>query len=120
MLDFASLLQPGATVPQFGVVPYLVYYEADVDVSGALTPTTGDADLYVWYTGALAEPIAMAAEMVTFTTESPGTYLFVVHGQPGATHDLSIEPGGGPRPPTWGMARACVVGRFVRRRDGSR
>ena len=104
-LDFASLLQPGATVPPFGIIPYLVYYEAGIDVTAVLTPTTGDADLYVWYTGALSEPISMATKVVTFTTPSTGTYLFLVDGQPAATFDLSIEPGGGP----WGMAETRVA-----------
>ena len=109
-LDFASLLQPGATVPQFGVVPYMVYYDADVDVGAVLTPTTGNADLYVWYTGGLSRPIGTATKEVTFTTQSAGTYLFLVHSLLGATYDLSIEPGGGPRPPAWGMARPHVGG----------
>jgi len=108
-LDFASLLQPGATVPPFGIIPYLVYYEAGMDVTAVLTPTTGDADLYVWYTGALSEPISMATKVVTFTTPSTGTYLFLVDGQPAATYDLSIEPGGGPRPQVWGMAEERVA-----------
>jgi len=109
-LDFASLLQPGTIVPPLGLVPYLVYYEADVDVTAVLTPTSGDADLHVWYTGNLSEPIGVASEVVTFTTQSAGTYLFVVHSPSGATYDLSIEPGGGPRPPAWAMVGVRVGG----------
>jgi uncharacterized repeat protein (TIGR01451 family) len=109
-LDFASLLQPGATVPPSGVMPYLVYYEAGVDVTAVLTPTTGDADLCVWYTGDFFGPIETSAKVVTFTTQSAGTYLFLVYGQPEATYNLSIEPSGGPRPPAWGMTGAHVGG----------
>jgi hypothetical protein len=108
-LDFASLLQPGATLPPLGVVPYLVYYDDGVDVTSVLTPTSGTAGLYVWYTGDVFTPIGMAAPVVTFTTHSTGTYLFLVHSWWGATYDLSIEPGGGPRPPAWGMAAPRLV-----------
>jgi uncharacterized repeat protein (TIGR01451 family) len=110
-LDFASLVQPGATVPPLGVVPYLVYYDAGVDVTAVVSPTGGEADLYAWYSGALSEPLGAGSDVVSFTTESAGTYLFVVRGQSGATYDLSIEPGGGPRAATDGTPAATVVRR---------
>jgi uncharacterized repeat protein (TIGR01451 family) len=100
-LDFASLVQPGATVPESGITPYLVYYEAGVDVSGTLTLTsaTGDVAMVVWCVRNFFDPIATDAQTVTFTTPTTGTYVFVVYGEPGTTYDLSIEPGGGPRLP---------------------
>ena len=112
--DFASLLLPGATVRKFGLVPYLVHYEAGVKVSAVLTPTTGDADLYVWYPGRFGRPDRWrtqpltATDVVTFTTPRAGTYLFLVHGYTDATYDLSITPGGGPR--AWPMAAASISG----------
>jgi uncharacterized repeat protein (TIGR01451 family) len=100
-LDFASLLLPGAAVPESGMTPYLVYYGAGVDVSATLTPTTSTAQvaMNVWYARNFFEPIARNTQEVTFTTPSTGTYVFVVHGESGVTYDLSIEPGGGPRLP---------------------
>jgi len=108
-MDFASLLVPGAMLPPCGATPYLVYYDADVNVNAVLTPITGDADLYVWYTGVLTAPIATASQVVSFTTPAAGVYLFMVHGQPGSTYDLLITPEGGPRPPLPGMSEASVV-----------
>jgi hypothetical protein len=102
-IDFASLLLPNETVPLHGVVPYLVYYDAGVNVTATLTPTSGDADLYVWYPHSFfwpdqrsTLPLTMT-DVVTFTTPRAGVYLFIVHGHTAATYDLSIEPGGGPR-----------------------
>jgi uncharacterized repeat protein (TIGR01451 family) len=109
-LDYASLLQSGASLPPVGVTPYLVYYEAGEDVSAVLTPISGNSDLYVWYAGHWSAPIASAAQTVTFTTQYSGTYVFLVHGQAGATYDLSIAPGGGPRPPALGMTEAQIGG----------
>jgi uncharacterized repeat protein (TIGR01451 family) len=102
-LDFASLVEPGAMLPPFGMVPYLVYYDAAVDVGAVVSSTTGSAELYAWYTGDLSEPLGAATDEISFTTEVSGTYLFVVEGEPGATFDLTIEPGGGPRHPTDGV-----------------
>ncbi len=101
-LDFASLVRPGATVPQKGLVPYLVYYPEGVSVTSILTPTAGDADLYVWYPHSFFWPDQVSAhpltttEIVSFTTPRAGTYLFLVHGYLSATYDLSIAPAGGP------------------------
>ncbi len=103
-IDFASLLLPDETVPRHGVVPYLVYYNAGVNVTATLTPSSGDADLYVWYPGGFFLPDQSSTlpltsiEVVTFTTPRAGAYLFIVHGYTDATYNLSIEPGGGPRP----------------------
>jgi hypothetical protein len=98
-LDFASLVQPGATIPPLGVVPYLVYYDAGVDVTASLTQDSGQAELYVWHLGNLGHPISAGPQQVSFTAEEAGTYLFAVRGDPGDVYDLSIEPAGGPRPP---------------------
>ena len=102
-IDFASLLLPNETVPLHRVVPYLVYYDAGVNVTATLTPTSGDADLYVWYPHSFfwpdqrsTSPVTMT-DVVTFTTPRAGVYLFIVYGHTAATYDLSIEPGGGPR-----------------------
>jgi uncharacterized repeat protein (TIGR01451 family) len=109
-LDFASLLLPGETVRQGGIVPYQVYYETGMDVTAALTPTVGDADLYVWYPHSFFWPDEystqpdLATDVVSFTTPLTGTYLFVVHGYTAATYDLSITPEGGPR--AWGATHA--------------
>jgi uncharacterized repeat protein (TIGR01451 family) len=100
-LDYASLLLPGETVGKHGFVPYLVHYEAGVDVDATLTPTTGDPDLYVWYPGNFGRPNekstnpGTAPDSVGFETPREGTYLFLVHGYTAATYDLSITPGGG-------------------------
>jgi uncharacterized repeat protein (TIGR01451 family) len=107
-LDFASLLLPGETVARGGIVPHLVYYESGVDVTAVLSPTDGDADLYVWYPGSFLWPdqkstlSGTSTDEVSFTTDRAGTYLFLVHGYTAATYDFSITPGGGPR--AWGVA----------------
>ena len=101
-LDFASLLQPGTAIPEVGMIPYMVYYEADVDVSSVLTQTsaTGYVVVGVWYTGNSFDPTTAYTRTVIFNTASyAGTYVFAAQGEPGATFDLSIEPGGGPRLP---------------------
>jgi uncharacterized repeat protein (TIGR01451 family) len=102
-LDFASLVQPEATVAQKHVVPYLVYYPAGVTVTAQLTSTVGDADLYLWYPHNFfwpdrksVQPIS-GTDVITFTTPRAGIYLFLVRGYTDATYDLSIEPAGGPR-----------------------
>jgi len=109
-MDFASLLLPGETVVRGGIVPYQVHYETGIDVTAVLTPTAGDADLYVWYPRSFFWPDeystqpGLATDVVSFTTPLTGTYLFVVHGYTAATYDLSITPEGGPR--AWGATRA--------------
>ena len=101
--DSASLLLPDTTVAQHRLVPYLVYYDQGVSVTAMLTPTSGDADLYVWHPGSYFRPDHKATlpltgtDTITFTTPRAGLYLFVVYGYTDATYDLSIEPGGGPR-----------------------
>ncbi len=102
-IDFASLTLPDATVNDNGYVPYLVYYNAGVTVTAMLTPTSGNADLFVWYPRNFLEPDEIstssptATQSISFTTPRAGTYVFLVHGEPAATYDLTIEPGGGPR-----------------------
>ncbi len=102
-LDFASLLLPDETVPEGGMVPYMVYYDAGVNVTATLDTTSGDADLYVWYPGSFADPDQKSVnpgtdtDEVSFTTPRAGTYLFLVYGYQASTYNLSITPGGGPR-----------------------
>ncbi len=99
--DYASLLLPGETVSQHGMVPYMVYFEADVTVTATLTPTLGDADLYVWYPDSHLLPDqksvngGTAVDSVNFVTPQAGPYLFLVYGYTDATYDLNITPGGG-------------------------
>jgi hypothetical protein len=101
-LDFASLLLPGTSIPKGGLVPYLVHYEASVNVTATLTTLTGDADLYVWYPGNhfLADQRSTlggtATDVISFTTPTAGTYLFLVYGAAASTYDLGIVPVGGP------------------------
>jgi len=96
-LDFASLVRPGSRVPPFQPVPYLLQVGAGVEIAAKLVPVSGDSRLCSWYTSALMDPIAVAARETKFITKNAGTYLFMVRGQPGATYDLSVRPGGGPR-----------------------
>jgi len=103
-MDFASLLLPGTHVDLDGMVPYLVYYPAGVDVTATLTTLSGSTRLFVWYPGHPFAPDVTSpapgapTETVTFTTPTAGTYLFVVKGVTAADFDLGITPGGGPRP----------------------
>jgi len=112
-LDYASLLLPGETVPRWGMVPYLVHYEAGVSVNATLTPATGDADLYVWYPDSFGWPdekstkSGTAPDTVSFTTPDEGTYLFLVHGYRESTYDLTITPAGGPH--AWSTAGTPVT-----------
>lgn len=98
--DSASLLLPQTTVAEHGFVPYLVHYESGEDVTATLTPSSGDADLYVWYPGSSLAPDekstngGTAVDTVSFTTPSAGMYLFLVYGDTSATYDFSIVPGG--------------------------
>jgi uncharacterized repeat protein (TIGR01451 family) len=100
--DYASLVQPGASVAHLRLVPYLAFYPANTTVTATLTPTMGDADLYVWYAGNFllydhkSAVDGTAADTITFTTPRAGTYLFVVFGYTDASYDLSIAPAGGP------------------------
>ena len=102
-LDFASLLLPNETVADGEMVPYLVYYDAGVDVTATLNTLSGDADLYVWYPGNPGGPDQKSVnpgtdpDEVSFTTPQAGVYLFLVHGYQASTYDLTITPGGGPR-----------------------
>jgi uncharacterized repeat protein (TIGR01451 family) len=101
-MDFASLVLPDTPINLYGLQPYLVSYQAGVDVSAVLTPTSGDVDLYVWYPGNFGIPDQVSAEAgsavesVAFNTPTPGTYIFLVVGSTQAVYNLSITPGGGP------------------------
>jgi len=111
-LDYASLLLPGETVDQHGLMPYLVYYDQNEDVTATLNTTSGDADLYVWFPDNFGVPdeysieAGTATDSVSFTTPRAGTYLFLVYGWEESTYDLSITPGGGPR--AWTVSGAQV------------
>jgi hypothetical protein len=98
-LDFANLVQPGAVLPPAGLVPYLVAYQAGVDVIAQLKPTEGAADLYAWYLAGPPRLLGGPAEKIAFRTDRPGVYLFAVRGDPDTVYDLSIEPPGGPLVP---------------------
>lgn len=117
-VDFASLVQPGMTVAQNVVVPYLAGYSAGANVQTTLTPRSGNADLYVWYPGSAAQPDRQstqpgsAAETISFTTPRAGTYLFLVRGATAASYDLSITPAGGPRA-RWQPATTSQAGRRI-------
>jgi len=102
-LDFASLLLPGTHVDRGGMVPYLVFYPAGVEVTAVLKNLSGNANLFVWHPGNMFAPdetspaVGGITETITFTTRTAGTYLFLVYGVKASDYDLSIMPGGGPR-----------------------
>jgi len=98
-LDFANLVQPGAALPPLGLAPYLVAYDAGINVAARLAPTEGAAELYAWYVAGPPELLGGPADEISFATEKAGVYLFAVRGEPGAIYDLTIEPAGGPRAP---------------------
>jgi uncharacterized repeat protein (TIGR01451 family) len=107
--DFASLNLPGTTTHKPGLIPYMVYYPAGVNVSLNLAPATGNGDLYVWYPGnfdnpdqALTKP-GTAIEAVTFTTPKDGIYIILVHAVEPITYNLTITPAGGPSAPVTGL-----------------
>ncbi|MBC8076018.1 MAG: PPC domain-containing protein, partial [Chloroflexales bacterium] len=99
--DVVNLVRPNATVARGGVVPYLVRYEAGVDVQLTLETTSGDADLYVWYPHSfrLADEISAnegtATDSVRFAAPLEGYYLIAVYGSESSSYNLSIAPGGG-------------------------
>ncbi len=102
-LDFASLLLPSTHVDRGGMIPYLVYYPAGVQVSAVLKTLTGNADLLVWFPSNMLSPDEISptpgstVQTITFTTRTAGAYLFLVYGVKASDFDLSINPGGGPR-----------------------
>jgi uncharacterized repeat protein (TIGR01451 family) len=103
-IDFVSLTVPGE-VPERGMTPYLVAYDAGVEVTATLTTTSGDADLYIWGPGSRGLPDeastldGTAVDRITFTTPRAGVYLFLVYGAKASSYTLAITPGGGPRAP---------------------
>lgn len=107
--DFASLNLPNTTTHKPGLIPYMVYYPAGVNVGLNLSPVTGNADLYVWYPGnfdnpdqALTKP-GTAVEAVSFTTPKEGIYIILVHAVEPVTYNLAITPAGGPSAPVTGL-----------------
>jgi uncharacterized repeat protein (TIGR01451 family) len=102
-IDFASLLLSDTQVDQGGMIPYLVYYPAGVQVTGVLNVLSGNAGLFVWHPGNMFSPDESSpapdsdTQTITFTTKTDGTYMFLVYGVKTYEFDLSITPGGGPR-----------------------
>lgn len=101
-MAFASLVLPSHTIAQHEAVPYLVQYDAGENVTVTLTPSEGDADLYVWYPHSFAGPDekstngGTAVDSVSFTAPTSGAYLIIVYGYTDTTYALDITPGGGP------------------------
>jgi uncharacterized repeat protein (TIGR01451 family) len=112
-LDYASLILPDESFEQRSLVPYLVHYQAGENVVATLTPSAGNADLFVWYPDSFGLPDkwsvnpGTAVDEVSFVAPSAGTYLFLVRGfrNGTSTYNLSITPAGGPEP--WGTAVAA-------------
>ena len=104
-IDFASLLLPDTKIPAGGLVPYLVYYPAGVEVKAELNTLSGAAHLFVWYPGSLFLPDETSSipdsdvQTITFTTRTAGIYMFLVYGLQPSEYNLRIAPGGGPRLP---------------------
>jgi hypothetical protein len=101
--DFANLDLPDTSTDEAGLVPYQVFYQAGVDVSIALAPVYGNADLYVWFPGKLDHPAdrtslnpGTAVDQINFTTPDPGVYIILVHALEPVKYNLSIAPAGGP------------------------
>jgi hypothetical protein len=99
-VDFVSLVTPG-TVLQGDAVPFLVYFEAGVNVSATLKTLEGDADLYAWAPGHGALPDEASTQsgtdddVVSFQTSQAGVHRFLVHGAQMSSYELSISPAGG-------------------------
>lgn len=93
-LDFANLMLPETVLNQRSLVPYLVNFEAGVEVTATLTPLAGDPDLYVWYPQNYSLPdhksLTDGVEQVTFVTPLAGNYIFLVHAFTGATYNFAI------------------------------
>lgn len=103
-IDFVSLNLAPTTVDKPGMIPYQVYYNAGVNVSITLTPTSGSANLYVWQwkTGPLGPPDwfsenpGTAVDQVSFTTPAAGIYIILVNADQPSVYNLTITPPGGP------------------------
>lgn len=122
--DFVSLNLPNTQTETATLLPYLVYYDAGVDVAIQLTPASGNADLYVWYPGNFWAPNqtslqpGTAVDQVTFTTPSAGIYIILVHALEAVTYNMTIVPAGGPNAPVTGIptqliAQNAAAGQFV-------
>jgi len=100
--DFASLNLANTVLEKPGLLPYLVYYDADVKVDIELSPVTGNADVYVWYPWNFGEPdqsselAGAAVDKISFTTPKAGVYVILVNATEPTTFNLSIQPAGGP------------------------
>lgn len=103
-LDYASLILADETLEGRRVLPYLVHYEAGEEVTATLTPSAGDADLFVWYADSYGLPdeysinTGTAVDEVSFVAPTSGMYLFLVRARDDTTYNLAIAPGGGPAP----------------------
>lgn len=104
--DFASLLLPDITTDQEAYIPYLVYYDAGLDVSLLMATSSGQADLYVWYPenydAADQKSLDAPVDQISFTTPRPGIYMILVHATEAAVFDIAITPAGGPLM-DWGL-----------------
>ena len=104
-IDFASLLLPMTKIGAGGMIPYLVYYPAGIDVTASLNTLSGETHLFVWHPGNLFLPDetsptpGSSTQTIKFTTKTAGVYLFLVFGVKASVFDLTITPGGGPRLP---------------------
>lgn len=101
-MDFISLNQPNTSTDKPGLIPYQVYYQAGVDVNIQLSPSVGNADLYVWYPNNFEMPNhssilpATALDQASFTTPEAGVYIILIHAVEPTTYNLVINPAGGP------------------------
>ena len=108
--DFVSLNLPNTQTTKPGLTPYLVYYDAGIDVNIQLAPVSGNADLYVWYPGNRSLPDktsllpGTAVDQVSFTTPAAGIYIILVAALDPVIFNLSIQPAGGPNAPVTGLA----------------
>lgn len=108
--DFVSLNLPNTQTTKPGLTPYLVYYDAGIDVNIQLAPVSGNADLYIWYPGNRSLPDkasllpGTAVDQVSFTTPAAGIYIILAAAPEPVTFNLSIQPAGGPNAPVTGLA----------------
>ena len=102
--DFASNLPPVTTITnRIMNIPYLVYYDRDVEVAAVIDQLTGEEGicLNIWYPGNFSIPdhsSCIDGSVIEFQTQSSGNYLFVagIQSLDEVSYNLSITPAGGP------------------------